>query len=259
MYSPSVLSTDLYSLWRTPENGLYKNGDEEHKSGHNHRSLYAPPLLAYSAEYPGASLYQLEYTISTQEGTRGANLPPQTHRKLERIQRIRNTGYTSLIPIGLKKTMRQIDAERAHNVGGDEDDEPEITHMAENVPGEHLRRPNGAVEGGELANEDMMNNTDSQINSNSNSNMMSRSNDMGSSIDLDAGVPNMDELNSSNGTFVTEDDEIDNEEEPIAPHLGDLLNEDEGFMADEVEYQEDHSFASEIGIIQPQMEEEEEG
>ncbi|RLV84978.1 hypothetical protein JA9_000250 [Meyerozyma sp. JA9] len=257
MYSPSVVTTDLYSLWRTPDAGVGDRngtaGDEEHRSGHNNRSLYAPPLSAYSAEYPGASLYQLEYTISTQEGTRGANLPPQTHRKLERIQRIRNTGYTSLIPIGMKKTMRQLDAERAHNAGIDEDDEPEITHMAENVPGERVGRPNGAAEGGDSE----VNNTDSNIVSNSNSNMMSRSNDMGSSIDLDAAVPNMDELNSSNGTFVTEDDEIDNDEEPIAPHLGDLLNEDEGFMADEVEYQEDHSFASEIGIVQPQMAEEE--
>ncbi len=118
-----MLSTDLPALENSRER-FYKMATRNTKVVINPRSLYAPPLLGLlfllNIQVPVCT--QLEYTISTQEGTRGANLPPQT-------QKARTDSEESEILdirlnlIGLKKAMRQIDAERAHNVGGDEDDE----------------------------------------------------------------------------------------------------------------------------------------
>lgn len=247
MYSPSVLSSDVYSLWKAPERSLGSsgtaNGEDEHKSVQNSRSLYAPPLMAYSAEYPGASLYQLEYTIASQNGTVGNRLPPHSQRKLERLQRIRNTGYNSIIPIGMKKTMRQLDAERTQSAAADADD-AEITNMAENVHGEHLNQAAGGANGRDQTAEAMTTSLESHGNSNSMSNMMSRTTDPGSSINLDAEMPNMDDSDTQSGTFLSEEGEYS---DAPAPHVGEMINEDEGFMAEEVEYHEDHSFASEIG------------
>lgn len=286
MFTPAVLSSDIYGLWRSPRRSLGDkggvSGDEDSKNVTGNRSLYAPPLLAYSADYPGASLYQLEYTIAAQEGTAGSSLPPQTHRKLERLQRIRNTGMSTIVPIGMTKTMRQMEAERAEKDTGGED-EP-INHMVENVPSEHSGRRANVVgdgdgtddgdggDGGGDEYDDRSANSNigwreshnghsrSHSGSNSGSSYLSasltgshanrvprnnsnlRSVDL-SSVDLDAGVQNMDDEESSDGTFATEEEE----DEPMAANLGEI-NEDEGFMADEVEYQEDHSFASEMGV-----------
>lgn len=180
------------------------------------RLLFAPPLLAYSAEYPGASLSQLEYTISNQSGNK-QDLPlltPLIQRKLDRLQQIRNIGYTSIIPAGVGKTMEQIDFEEARHFNMSEQQDESFIPTAENGDA-----------------------PDSSINGAPN---QSINEEEEPDIDLDANIPNADDVTNDDDFEDDEFGEVQEEQDEI--DLDDhSLNEDEGFMAEEVEYQDDHS------------------
>ncbi|CUM49116.1 unnamed protein product [Debaryomyces tyrocola] len=249
MYSPTLFSDSLYKLWRHDDDGIdssdfHKRSFNMHNANNPNsngatttttnnvtqeqledqrrhvRLLFAPPLLAYSAEYPGASLSQLEYTISNQSGNK-QDLPlltPLIQRKLDRLQQIRNIGYTSIIPAGVGKTMEQIDFEEARHFNMSEQQDESYIPTAENgdVP-------------------------DSSINGVPN---QSINEEEEPEVDLDANIPNADDVTNDDDDF--EDDEFGEvQEEQDEIDLDDhSLNEDEGFMAEEVEYQDDHSIVT---------------
>ncbi|CCE80245.1 Piso0_003348 [Millerozyma farinosa CBS 7064] len=235
MYSPSPFSDNLYKLWG--RDGGLGPSSANRKNYHHHRNslpmgtagnkeqneeqreqirqLFAPPLQAYSAEYPGASVSELEYTIVNQTESRSDTplFTPMIQRKLTRLQQIRDHGYSTIIPIGVNKTMEQIDIDVARQMQISEHDEVD-EHTVENagqvnsVDGGYNSTANGTQDNSEVI------------------------------VDLDADVPNADEED--------EDDELDDSEETQAGHdeadIDDnVINEDEGFMAEEVEYQDDHS------------------
>ncbi|CUM53750.1 uncharacterized protein AC631_00277 [Debaryomyces fabryi] len=253
MYSPTLFSDSLYKLWRRDDDGMdssdfHKRSLTMHNANSNNtnangattsnnnnnnatqeqledqrrhiRLLFAPPLLAYSAEYPGASLSQLEYTISNRSGNK-QDLPlltPLIQRKLDRLQQIRNIGYTSIIPAGVGKTMEQIDFEEARHHNMSEQQEESFIPTAENgdVP-------------------------DSSINGIHN---QSINEEEEPEIDLDANIPNADDVTNDDDDFDDDDfGEVQEEQDEI--DLDDHgLDEDEGFMAEEVEYQDDHSIVT---------------
>ena len=249
MYSPTLFSDSLYKLWRhddddhdgmdssdfhkrtfnthnannTNSNGATTNNvtQEQLEDQRRHiRLLFAPPLLAYSAEYPGASLSQLEYTISNQSGNK-QDLPlltPLIQRKLDRLRQIRNIGYQNIIPVGVGKTMEQIDLEEARHFNMSEQQDEAFIPTAEN---------------GDVA--------DNSINGVPN---QSINEEEEPELDLDANIPNADDVTNDDDDF--EDDEFgDVQEEQDEIDLDDhSLNEDEGFMAEEVEYQDDHSIVT---------------
>lgn len=101
----------------------------------------APPLAAYSADHCGLDILVTEYTRACQmlafSGRRDvALLPPQILRRRNRLEKIRATGYTLLAPIGINKTMDQIDEEARY------DDADPTVYQAENLtlPQEQLSR-----------------------------------------------------------------------------------------------------------------------
>lgn len=152
MYSPNFNITNTYELWdkQKPE-------------------LVQPPLSAYSSEFPGVTNYQSNYPYSL-----------STQIKLNRLNQIKYFGYKSLKPIGINKTMEQMDHENNAL-------EANMTTTLENdVIDPNLQR------------------------------------DLDVDVDLDDSIPNFDS-----------DADLNLNEE-----------EDEGFMAEEVEYQNDHSLGT---------------
>lgn len=254
MYSPTLFSNDLYRLWSYDESSIrYGDANKKSQSGHNatshhgntnnntnnninnvtqeqleeHRRhlrlLFAPPLLAYSAEYPGASLSQLEYTISTQSGSKN-DLPlltPLIQRKLDRLRQIRSIGYTNIVPVGIGKTMEQIDYEESRQFNLSEQQDESCIPAAENGDA-----------------------PDSSINGAANNSSNNHRVEEPIEVDLDANILNADDQTNDDDDFGEVDfGEVQEEQEEI--DLDDhSLNEDEGFMAEEVEYQDDHSIVT---------------
>lgn len=186
MNTPDVFPSDVFGLWA--KHGNYNKLCEaaDHDDARQVHALFAPPLVAYLAEYPGALVAQLEYTIKTQSaGIHNAPLlTPLTERKLERARKIRHLGYLTLVPIGVERTMEQIDVEesRRHAVTQSEEANP----TAEN-----------SMESSAAA--------DPEVN-------------------LDDHIMNSDEYHQ------------------------DSDHDDDGFMADDVEYQDDHSISNEANL-----------
>lgn len=146
MYSPNFNINNCYDLWS-------ENTDSYHL-----------PLNAYPPEYPGVS------------GYRANGVSNSIQMKLNRLNTLKFYGYKSLKPIGINKTMEQLDYENNLAV------EPNVTSTLEN---------------------DLVT--------------------LGLNVDLqlDEDIPNFDSG--------SEDINVD---------------DDEGFMAEEVEYQNDHSLGT---------------
>lgn len=75
---------------------------------------FAPPLVAYTAEKSGADEIYLEYSSTSQAAALRGNrdialFMPQTLKKLQTLQRIREIGYYTLRPVGFNKTMAEMD------------------------------------------------------------------------------------------------------------------------------------------------------
>lgn len=242
MYTPNLFPNDIFSLWgkegSNNHSKLYeldrKNGgghEEEHlEDQRKHlRSLFAPPLVAYSAEYPGASVSQLEYTIKTQT-TGVLNAPlltPLAQRKLERARRIRNSGYTTIVPIGVEKTMEQIDYDESRRYALNEQEDQSYPPTAENSTANDSMNPNIS----ETAPQEEVNLDDEIINSDEYHQM---SDDFGDNEDDSEAI--------ANTRY-----EAASDDETLAGFGDDVLNADDGFMADDVEYQDDHSLIHDAG------------
>lgn len=180
---------------------------------------FAPPLAAYTAERSGADEIYLEYNSTSQSAAlRGmkdiALFLPQTLKKLQLLQRIRETGYFTLRPVGFNKTMAELDREALV-----EEDEHRSAH-AENLAamttsGEHLGQFVNGGETDELSRDLAGNNDIPSIVLTS-----------GMDRDLDS---NLVDADINDLSLRTEDGDSDTPD---------------AFMAEEVEYQHDHSLAS---------------
>lgn len=272
MYTPNIFPNDIFSLWgkegSNNHSRLYEaeNRRQHNLSTNNHanhhnqngssesndqaeeqrvylRSLFAPPLVAYSAEYPGASLSQLEYTIKTQSSG-GLNTPlltPLTQRKLERARRIRNLGYSTIVPIGIDKTMERIDYEESRRHAMNEQEDQSFIQTAENSTSNNMSTPAQPADSSGIG----MNN--------------STLGEQREEVDLDAQIINSDEYHQVSDNFDSDDDddeadaigntryEATSDDEQDIGFADDVINDDEGFMADEVEYQDDHSINNDLG------------
>lgn len=244
MYSPQIFSSGLYELWRrdnkgqgsinqvrnhigegtgalngSPNNDNHDDEQEGEEQNIIMRNLFAPPLLAFSAEFPGASTLQLEYTISQSQVRSGMPLvTPLTQKRMEAFQKIRSIGYRRFAPLGINKTMEQIDIESSKQHTSAEIEVYEAG--AENTSGERVTNRNEERSGNWGA--------QSAINESYEAN----------EVDLDAEIPDADESEQSDMNYDEEDSRIHFRSLDMDD---DILNEDEGFMADEVEYQDDHS------------------
>lgn len=287
MYAPNLFSHDLFALWNQTENedkqreqarrninggngngpvgsngviGNSGNGGNSSVEVDSQRKqlrlLFAPPLLAYSAEYPGASLAQLEYTIQTTACFNGSykyTTSPLIQQKIDQLEQIRNTGYSTIRPIGIEKTLQEVDYEesRQSHTSYQQLEEHSYLDTAENTNTEDHSVPTPGPR---------------------------------EEVDLDAQIVNADE---SQNLDEFEDDDDDGGEgevqfhededsemlESIEHDVSNLLHrrpllltllppqpsehqdmfrdsmEDEGFMADEVEYQNDHSLNADSNSI----------
>lgn len=181
---------------------------------------FAPPLAAYTAQRSGADEIYLEYNITSQSAALRGNkdialYPPRTQKKLQMLQRIRETGYYTLRPVGFNKTMAELD-----HAAIVEEAELRSAH-AENLAamttaGEQLGQfVNGSGGTDDLSRELATNNDVPSI-------VLTT----GMDRDLDS---NLVDADINDLSLQTEDADSDTPD---------------AFMAEEVEYQHDHSLAS---------------
>ncbi|KAI5951102.1 hypothetical protein KGF54_004176 [Candida jiufengensis] len=164
---------------------------------------FAPPLASYTAEFPGPDPLKLN---------RSNDLSILIKIKQEQLDKIRNTGYSTIRPIGIGKTMEEIDYMKQ-----------QTTSSIDDELNDHI------IEAAENTNEEELDTLPLQQ-------------------DLDAQILNADETINSEDF---EDDEDSFSDGPgfLVPGPPQLQQhqqlDDEGFMAADVEYQDDHSLNSE--------------
>lgn len=181
MYSPALFTGDNFNLWSPTRNKL---------SVDKTRHLFAPPLQAYSSDTPGASSQELEYTIQITNKLKSGLITPLVQKKTDNLRNIRNYGFNIIRPVGIYKTLEELDYEDQKN----------------------SIQP--------LVDASFQSRTDPDLENSRNSP------DLQNSVDLDAQVENYDDSNHNSNIF-----------------------SDDGFMADDVEYQVDHSLTRQIDSV----------
>ncbi|CUM64092.1 uncharacterized protein PRCAT00001682001 [Priceomyces carsonii] len=237
MYAPKLFVDDLFMLWNNDgESNLLSpmsNNRKDHQNEYvedqkrHTKQLYAPPLIAYLADRSGASISQLDYTIQTGVKSNVSLLTPLIKEKLDQLHMTRNFGYSTIRPVGIGKTMEQLQIEQNKRINSKKQSE-ELSFAAtvENTSG--------------IAPDSSLNEETNNISRIETIIMPNRSND----VDLDAQIPDADGIDSE----VRDDDDfdLDLEEGSIGIDFENGIDEDEGFMAEEVEYQDDHSLNTEM-------------
>ncbi|KAK6200231.1 uncharacterized protein RJT21DRAFT_41956 [Scheffersomyces amazonensis] len=278
MYSPALFPANLYTLWNQDQNrkavsvssgsdksvsasttsssimgSITTNSNrpptaeqiliEERKQS---RLLFAPPLQAYSAEVPGANAAELEFTIQSTNLLPGyrnvrkfVTTTPLIQSKIDQLTRIRMTGYLSIRPIGINKTLEQIDYENARSYAYDEDGEGD----------DHDHGHNHSY--GNAAAENSHNHVDIQ------EQLVHDQEDLDANIvdgdadaDDDYEVEEEEEEGEGQGQGDAEE-QVDDTNRRYFSHRLESVSmplDDEGFMADEVEYQDDHSLSADYVI-----------
>lgn len=267
MYSPNLFSGDFNHLWlqhdtSSASNARFRsqpNGTpliEDQRAHHQHlRHLFAPPLLAYSAENPGPSVTQLDYIIRT-KSLNGNSIPsnnlltPLVVKKLNKLQSISKVGYHTIAPVGINKTMGELEFEERRRAAYYEQQQQQHLHLQLQLQ----------------INQDTLGQDDSNIPTvgNTSNSILEQPED----IDLDADIPDIDFQSREEGEDDEEEEDggeeaeqretgqsaiagsnqaganIDNEGVINENEIYDDVDEDEGFMAEEVEYQDDHSIST---------------
>lgn len=247
MYAPTTFNGDLYSLWnkrRVPELVVEASVAPAHPhrpdqgssadSAPSHlRQLFAPPLAAYSPDYYGANTDCMEYTIQSavsrfghthkdaaEQGPRWdfGLMSPLMLLKSNQLKAIRDTGYTTIRPIGIGRTQQELDVE-----AGVRRREREL----------ELARDDRADDVNESASSDAMGVDGADLD------------------DAVATADNDDDAEEDSAFYYESHEEDDDLALPRHQNIGGaqpLLQRDfrddlvqEGFMASEVEYQADHS------------------
>ncbi|CAK9436260.1 uncharacterized protein LODBEIA_P08180 [Lodderomyces beijingensis] len=232
MNSHDLYPRSLHGLWMgdSGSSSIFKSISKQSDQIQSDR-LYAPPLAAYTANSPGPDPIQMEFLLNAKSSFSSLGLEkvgPYLVKKKLQSEAIRSTGYSTIRPIGIGKTMEELDYA---NPQYSRIDESGINLGAENtIEGESSTLPLvglGAINDREL--------------------------------DLDAEILDADGINSDNEDEGEEDifeESIERDSEPeeadlrarvrpIVVHDDDDDDDDEGFMADDVEYQDDHSLESE--------------
>lgn len=85
-------------------------------SGSSPTPPFAPPLGAYLPDYAGVSEVHAAYHRQLQKN-HFSNHPvplidPEFLSRVQHLQRIRHTGFGSIVPVGIGKTMAQLESER---------------------------------------------------------------------------------------------------------------------------------------------------
>ncbi|CAI5756023.1 unnamed protein product [Candida verbasci] len=203
MYSPDLSSKNLYNLWHNHNPKELDNVDKKHL-----KNLFAPPLSSYSSNYPGVDILHLDYNNNSTQNSQIFTTSPLVQSNFIQLEQIKNYGYSTIRPIGIGKTMEEIDYLNQQNID-DQTQLSQITHIA-----------------AENSTEGIINNV--------NGTTISIDNQLPQE-DLDAQVLNADENSNSN----SEDDESNSNTD----HNYRIQEDD--FMAADVEYQDDHSLNSE--------------
>lgn len=243
MYMPNLVPRDVHHLWLQPNEkpsrnkvpdqaraGIHRRNQEEHsEQNQRQRSLYAPPLSAYSSERPGASLPSRD--SSSAGSDQNDIILNDIESRIRELRSIRTLGYSYLAPLGIGKTMRTLNEEMDIKRQMDEQYQTEAP-TAENLLGEG----DNAQEGDDAESTDAIYNGD-----------------------LESGreVP-VDEQGETQATEQVDlDDEIPEAEENSYDHIYDQASEDEivyegqqayerqydqGFMVSE-EYQEEENIS----------------
>lgn len=119
MYSAFTL--DAYQLWRPRSPNVPRIHDDS--SGHlrtrppqSEPHPFAPPLAAYLADECGPNSAYTDHNAAMEQAyLSGASdiplLGPTTLQRLDKLRKIRATGYTTIVPIGIGRTMAQMDQE----------------------------------------------------------------------------------------------------------------------------------------------------
>lgn len=192
---------------------------------------FAPPLAAYTAGRCGADEMFLEYNSTLQSAAlRGvkdmALFLPQTQKKLQMLQRVRETGYFTLRPVGIHKTMAELDRDAVA-----EEDEQRSAHaenLAAMMTGEQLSQYTHGT------------------------GVLEEESDLSGALGISgSGIVGSSGLLASSGVLATGMDR-DLDEELVDADINDLSLQTEeadsdtpdAFMAEDVEYQNDHSLAS---------------
>jgi hypothetical protein len=179
------------------------------------RPLFAPPLSAYLVDSAGANLTQLEYIMRTKSINGTQILPaaqahlltPLVAARANRLQALARVGYTTLAPVGVNRTMYELDCDEARNLnfsdGNVSVDRSGVGPMVDVTDNSILEQP--------------------------------------PEVDLDAAVRDMDddaEWGAEGGAIVggTVGD--------VSVGAAGVAGDDDGFMAEEVEYQDDHSIST---------------
>ncbi|KAI5967685.1 hypothetical protein CANMA_002865 [Candida margitis] len=221
MFSSDLSPRGIHHLWSTNNNSSLLNSSHQHSTNNSetkyHHKLFAPPLSSYTAESPGPDALQLEYLqISHPDKPQPSvdDLALLMRMKEQRLMKIRNTGYSTIRPIAIGKTMEELDyAQRGYSVAED-------SAVNNNVAAENTNEE-------EMSTLPLINAEQEEV-------------------DLDAEIFNADESQSED-----EDDDInlvDSDDPDLSHHMQrtqGYIMDDEGFMAAEVEYQDDHSLNSE--------------
>lgn len=138
MFSLPVFSVDSYDSWRNPRRRVPRV-HEQIKEAHQRKpassdlsSYMAPPLSAYLPSEPGACMFDTQYNNAKQEGYSLHLLTPPASRKLERLRSIGCVGYDTIAPIGIDKTMAQIDYE-ARELEDDDSNLVQVENLASHM------------------------------------------------------------------------------------------------------------------------------
>ncbi|KAI3403787.2 hypothetical protein KGF56_003422 [Candida oxycetoniae] len=254
MYSADLYPRSLHGLWneRAGSSSIFKptSSTRNRADSNQLKRLYAPPLSAYTADFSGPDPLRLEYSLKSRSDgfNRIEDLGPLLCLRNHQMEKVRTTGYSVLRPLGIGRTMEELQFANS-----------QLSHI-DDVSANNIAEEN--------SNDGEMNTLPLNLEAaNTNSNH---------EIDLDAQILNADELNSENNDDDDDDDdEYDNdndndnnndeeEEEEEEEEDGDdfldrdsepeesnlrarkrsIVTDEEGFMASEVEYQDGYSLLS---------------
>lgn len=117
MFDIPAFTVDTYDEWRgvnrtTPVHLQAENRQPTDSRSRNTKATrdtpVAPPLAAYLADAPGPRTY---HDPEQRSEKYASILTPEMSMKLDKLRLIRLTGYYTLAPIGVNKTMAQLDYE----------------------------------------------------------------------------------------------------------------------------------------------------
>lgn len=183
---------------------------------------FAPPLAAYTAERSGADEIFLEYNSTSHSASLRGNRDialflPHTLKKLQMLQRVRETGYYTLRPVGFSKTMAEMDRDALV-----EEEEHRSAH-AENLAAMSAGEQLGLYLQASASSEDV-----SRVYSGLSSGQDEPLNVLSVGMDRDL-----------------DDDLVDADINDLSLQTEDADSDTpDAFMAEDVEYQNDHSLAS---------------